>query len=101
MTVVRRASLTLALLSLTGLVTITGSHAAPPAPEPGTKTVTITRGGQTVERTVLDPVVIDGQEVRRGSVIVHFKNGVSAAAKEEAHRAAAAEQVHELKLPNT
>ena len=100
MIVVRRASLTLGFMAVIGLVTITGSHAAPTPPEPGTKTITVTRGGQTFERTVLDPEIVDGRAVRRGSVIVRFKNGVSASAKAEAHRAAAAEQVHELRLPN-
>src|SRR5438477_3089824 len=97
----RRAWLAFALLSFLALFTISASHAAPSPSEPGTKTVTITRGGQSFERTVLDPVEIDGRAVRRGSLIVRFKNGVSASARSEAHRAAAAEQVHELKLPNT
>jgi thermitase len=101
MTVARRVWLAFALLSFISLCTITGSHAAPPPPEPGTKTVTIIRGGQTFERTVLDPVEIDGREVRRGSVIVRFKDGVSASEQGEAHRAAAAEQVHALRLANT
>jgi thermitase len=74
------------------------SHAAS-APEPGTKTVTVTRGGQSFETTVLDPAVVNGREVRRGSVIVRFRPGVDAAQQAEAHRAAAAEDVHALGLP--
>jgi thermitase len=94
----RRASLMLGLIAFIALVAVTGSQAAPPAPEPGTKTITVTRGGKTFERTVLDPVQVDGQLVRRGSVIVRFKDGVSSAGKSDAHRAAAAIAAHELKL---
>src|SRR5215216_2628365 len=97
-TAARRASLMLALIFFTGLVTVTSSQAAPPSPTPGTKTISVTRGGATFERTVLDPVQFEGRLVRRGSVIVRFKEGVSSAAKGDAHRAAAAVQVHELKL---
>src|SRR5215216_298497 len=83
---------------ISALVLVTGSEAAAAAPEPGTKTILVSRGGKTFERTVLDPVQVDGRLVRRGSVIVRFKEGVSSAAKGDAHRAAAAVQVHELKL---
>jgi len=98
--VIRRASLTFALLAGVALVTSATSPGAPAAPDPGTKTITLTRGGKTFERTVLDPEVVDGRAVRRGSVIVRFKSGTPESSKADAHRAAAAEQVHELKLPN-
>jgi thermitase len=101
MNAVRRASLLLCLISFAALVTVTGSQGAAPPPDPGTKTITILRGGKPFERTVLDPVDVDGHLVRRGSLIVRFKEGVSSAGKSDAHRAAAAERVQSLQLPRT
>ncbi len=76
-----------------------GAGAAGPPPDPGTRIVTIQRGGQTFERTVLDPATVDGRAVRQGSIIVRFKTGTSASEQGDAHRAAAALDVHDLALP--
>jgi thermitase len=85
------------LLSAGTLVFATGSLAVG-SPVPGTKTITITRGDRTYQRTVLDPIEIDGRLVRQGSVIVRFRQGVSPAAQDEANRAAQAIAAHELRL---
>jgi thermitase len=97
----RRAPLALALVAFLGLVAVRGSAATPPPPSPGTKTITVVRGGKTYERTVLDPVDVDGQLVVPGSVVVRYKDGVTAAEMSDAHRAAAATAAHELKLART
>ncbi|MFL6037665.1 MAG: S8 family serine peptidase [Gaiellaceae bacterium] len=76
-----------------------GSGAAGTPSDPDTKLAQIVRGGGTFERLVLDPATVDGRQVRRGSLIVRFKPGTSATEQAEAHRAAAANEVHELRLP--
>jgi thermitase len=98
MTAVRGATLALVAISFVALVTVTGAQAAPPPSEPGTKTIVVSRGGQAFERTVLDPIEVNGLLVRRGSVIVRFKDGALPGARDAAHRAAGARSVHGLEL---
>jgi thermitase len=57
------------------------------------------RGGQAFQTVVLDPVDIDGQLVRPGSVIVRFKAGTTSTQQAEAHRAVQAVEAKPLRLP--
>src|SRR5919204_2028771 len=82
-----------ALLVGVGALVVPTSRAAASPRDPGTKTITVTRGGRAFERTVLDPIQVRGRLVRSGSVIVRFKEGVSTGAREDAHRAAGAVEV--------
>jgi thermitase len=95
---VRRAVVLLVVSSIASLVAISGSQAAPRAAAAGTKTITVVRGGKTYQHTVDVTAQVDGQTVLPGSVIVRFKDGVTAAGKSDAHRAAAAIAAHALKL---
>src|SRR6266480_4806634 len=101
MTAARRALASLGLFSFVALVSVTGLHAASAAAKPRTTATTLSVGDKPSELTPLHPVRIDGREVSRGSVIVRFKEGVSARAKSDAHRSADAVQVHALGLPRT
>ena len=78
------------------LVALISVSAAPAVDPPGTKRITVQRGGQSYERVVLDPIEIDGQQVRAGSVLVRFRAGTSTSAQEAAHAAAGVAGVHAM-----
>src|SRR4051794_41188801 len=95
----RRARFLLALMSVLALVLAAGAQGAASPPAPGTKTITVTRFGQTFERTVLDPVDIGGRLGRPGRPIVRYEPGGAAGAEDAAPPAPSAPRVPRLRLP--
>jgi len=73
--------------------------ADPSTDPPGTKRITVERGGASFETVVVDPVQVGGRLVRPGSLIVRFEAASTPSEQAEAHRAAAASDVQEMRLP--
>ena len=95
-----RTSLFVVLASVAALVVAGGAPGADPsADSPGTKRITVERGGTSFETVVVDPARVDGRLVRPGSVIVRFEAGSTPSEQAEAHHAASASDVQEMRLP--
>jgi len=89
------------LAALAVALVMPGDLSAQAADPPGTKRITVERGGRAYERVVLDPVEIDGMSVRPGSLIVRFKPATSQSEQAAANEAAQALEVKPMLLPRT